>query len=274
MRQVFRLHVIASGSKGNASIVEDARSGHGVLIDCGISKKALFAGCEEAGFNLACLNAIVVTHEHSDHTKGLGVAVRGLAKQGVHPALYVNEALLRTSSDVRDIADRVDVRTFSTGESLAFEGFDAYAFPTSHDASFSCGFRFGAYEEGSEVDALGFMTDTGVVTPEAHEALLRVRLLALESNHDERMLAQGPYPAYVKARIASEKGHLSNVQSAQELRSLLTDELEGVVAMHVSENNNTYRMPRETLAAVLAQEGLSDRVSVAVGYQKMPVNLR
>ncbi len=274
MQPVLKVHVIASGSKGNATVVEDTRTGHGVLIDCGVSKKALFEGCAQTGFDLQKLDAITITHEHSDHTKGLGVVVRGLAKKGIAPALFVNSTLLDASADIAAVADDLDVRSFATGTQFSVSGLQLYPFETSHDASFSCGFRIGACAANQELDAVGFMTDTGVVTPQAHEALSRVRLLALESNHDANMLAHGPYPAYLKRRIAAERGHLSNDQAASELRSLLSDELRGIVAMHISENNNTYRLPREALSAVLAQEGLSAQVDVLVGYQKLPVTLQ
>ncbi|WP_172136452.1 hypothetical protein [Adlercreutzia sp. ZJ473] len=107
------------------------------------------------------------------------------------------------------------------------------------------------------------MTDTGIVTDEAWEALAGVRLLALESNHDERMLEKGPYPYVIKQRIASERGHLSNAQAAEALARLAHPDLRAVTAMHVSQENNTYRKPRETLEAVIAERDLPTQVSVA-----------
>lgn len=79
---MLRLHILASGSGGNAAIVENAVTGEGVLVDCGICKRDFFARAEEAGFNLEKLRAVVITHDHGDHTKGLGVVLRGLAKAG------------------------------------------------------------------------------------------------------------------------------------------------------------------------------------------------
>ena len=267
MQRQLKLHVLGTGSKGNASIVEDARTGRGVLIDCGICKRDFFAACDEAGFDPAALDAIFITHEHTDHTKGLGVVLRGFRKLGIEaPALYVHDDVLNASADLIALGDLADIRSLRLGESVRAGGLDVLPFETSHDAASSCGFRV-----ESDDDALGFMTDTGIVTGAAHEALQRVRILALESNHDLRMLDAGPYPYAVRKRIASARGHLNNEQAAEELATLLSDELEQVVAMHISENNNTYRLPAQTLASVVEREGA--QVAVQAGYQKRLVSV-
>ena len=144
------------------------------------------------------------------------------------------------------------------GDELDLAGFAIHAFATSHDAVQSFGFRI---ECGG--DAIGYVTDTGVVTPQAHEALGGCRLLAIEANHDRTMLAEGPYPYPLKRRIASERGHLSNEQAAEELASLLHDGLTAVVAMHVSENNNDYELPGKALREALVREGHGAAVHVA-----------
>ena len=156
-------------------------------------------------------------------------------------------------------------------------------FATSHDAAASFGFRFDepvprVGEDGAPevaADALGFVTDTGFMTDEASRALAGVRLLALESNHDDRMLREGPYPYPVKQRIASDRGHLSNEQAARALVDLVHEGLEAVVAMHVSQENNTYRLPRETLERALAEAApaLAPQVRVAVAFQDRPVTV-
>ena len=132
-------------------------------------------------------------------------------------------------------------------------------FPTSHDSAGSTCFRFDAEE-----DALGYLTDTGIVTPEAHEALTGVRILAIESNHDKTMLEEGPYPDFLKERILSARGHLSNDQCCEQVTSLLHPDLEHVVAMHVSEKNNTFELPLSELTKTLAACGHRARVHVAL----------
>ena len=263
---VLRLHVLASGSRGNAAIVENAATGAGVLVDCGICKRDFFARCDEAGFDPAKLAAILITHDHTDHTKGLGVVLRGLAKQGIEPTVYADEAVRAASKEIEAVEDVCDMRALTIDGMLSLAGMAVHVFGTSHDAASSCGFRF----EGGG-DAVGFMTDTGVVTGAAHEALADVRILALESNHDVQMLADGPYPYPVKRRVGSDAGHLSNEQAAAELEALLSNRLEHVVAMHISQNNNTYRLPADTLVAVCRKAGHGARVQTA--YQSMLVSV-
>lgn len=264
----MRLHVLAGGSKGNATIVENVMTGEGILIDCGICKRDFLSRCDEANFDLRQLRGVFITHEHTDHTKGLGVVYRALAKLEVHPTIHVSDAVRDASRDIDELLERdlCDIHSFAAGDELDLAGFAIYAFATSHDAVQSFGFRI---ECGG--DAIGYVTDTGVVMPQAHEALGGCRLLAIEANHDRTMLAEGPYPYPLKRRIASERGHLSNEQAAEELASLLHDGLTAVVAMHVSENNNDYELPVATLRELLAREGHSARVSVA--YQRKLVSI-
>lgn len=260
---MLRLHILASGSGGNAAIVENAVTGEGVLVDCGICKRDFFARAEEAGFNLEKLRAVVITHDHGDHTKGLGVVLRGLAKAGAHPAVCASEAVFAASAPLRDAVASVgaEFEPFDGGDRLDLAGLAVRPFRTSHDAADSYGFRFD--EAGGGRDSLGYMTDTGVVTDAAWEALSGVHLLALESNHDARMLQMGPYPYVIKQRIASARGHLSNDQAREALDNLAHENLRAVAAMHVSQENNTYRLPRDTFEAVIAERGLPTTVSVA-----------
>ena len=245
-RSPLALHVLASGSKGNASIIENTRTGACVVVDCGICKRDFFTRCDEAGIELDRIAGILITHEHTDHTKGLGVVLRGLAKRDLHPALFASPRVAAASSDIREVRELVDLHDLRAEDTLALAGIDIHPFATSHDCAESFGFRFML-----DGDAIGFMTDSGVCTPQAHDALQRCRVLAIESNHDLKMLRNGPYPYPVRKRIASDVGHLSNEQSASLLEDLLCDELEQVIAMHISEKNNTYRMPCDALGAIV-----------------------
>ena len=243
---MLRLHILASGSRGNATIVENDQTGHGVLVDCGICKRDFLARCDEARFDPANIDAVLITHDHGDHTKGLGVVMRGLAKMGRQPLVYAADETVRASKAVQDATSSCETRSFRPEECLTAAGISIFPFEANGDAA-------------------GFMTDTGIVTPQAHAHLADVRLLALESNHDPKMLSEGPYPYVVKQRIASDKGHLSNEQAAEELASLLSNRLQAVAAMHVSENNNEYDLALRGFRAVMEREGCAARVSC--GYQ-------
>lgn len=258
------LLVLGSGSKGNASIVFDRISGDGVLIDTGICKRDVFDFAQQGGFDLTNLKAIFISHSHSDHVKNLGVIVRGLRSKGIEPAIFAHELTYHHSREFQRTFDISDVNLIDAGQSIKVGKLNVRILPTSHDTEISFGFRF---ESGA--DALGFITDTGTLLPEALEGLRNVRILGLESNHDEAMLKNGPYPRMLKDRVASDHGHLSNAQAATALEALISDKLETVVALHISENNNTYRLPVETLRAVVQRSAASIQVTCA--YQRRPV---
>lgn len=264
----LRLHILASGSKGNAAIVEDSATGEGFLIDCGLCKRDFMARSAEAGFDVRRLRGIVITHAHSDHTKCLGVVLRGLAKEGLCLPLYAHPETVRESEPVRQVRDDglCDVRPMAAGDAISLAGMQVHPFATSHDAAVSFGFRVEC-----AADALGYLTDSGHVPGAAHEALSGVRLLALESNHDLGMLKTCGYPYYLQQRIASDQGHLSNAQAAAELERLLHSGLEAVAAMHVSQESNTYGIPRRTLGEVLAREEHPAHLHVA--YQSQLVSV-
>lgn len=248
--EVLHIHVLASGSKGNASLIENAETGEGVLVDCGICKRDVLARCEEAGFDLSKLKGVLITHEHTDHTKGLRVLYRELAKRAIHAPLFVSRLSLSNSKQLQEVGELTECIDLRAEDQLSLAEMQIYPFATSHDAACSFGFRFWVGN-----DVLGFMTDTGTVTGAAHEALQGCRILAIEANHDTVMLKNGPYPRSLQDRVASDFGHLSNQQSAEELKLLLHPGLSDVIAMHISENNNTYRLPVECLRETLSREG-------------------
>ena len=292
---MLALHVLASGSSGNAAVVENVVTGAGVLIDCGICKRDFLSRCDQAGFDPARIEAAFVTHEHGDHVKGLGVVLRGLAKLGCQPPIYVARGCMANSDALAKVAEAFEVRELATtanaGATASADGSAKAAarasvieaagvrvipFATSHDAAASFGFRI---EDAADGDAIGYLTDSGVVTPAAHAALADVRILALESNHDPKMLAAGPYPYVVKQRIASDAGHLSNGQAAAELAALVAAsraagqrEPQTVVAMHISQNNNEYSLAKRTLEAARADANCA--ADVLCGYQARLTSVR
>ena len=238
MTPQIHLHVLASGSKGNAALVEGP--GGMVLVDDGISRRALLARADELGVDVGRVVAVVLTHEHSDHVGGLSVFCNRF-----EGPLY---ATAGTAGARRYLTELPFVLV---GHSDEFEvaGMRIRTFPTSHDVADPIGLRFSTSE-----DALGYCTDTGELGEAALEALAGARILALESNHDERMLATGDYPAYLKARVGGPTGHLSNAQAAEALRTLVGPDTETVVAMHLSRENNRPNVALRALAEAVGAE--------------------
>ena len=238
MTPEIHLHVLASGSKGNAAVVEGPEGS--VLVDCGISRRALMGRADELGVDMGRVGAVLLTHEHSDHVGGLTVFCN-----------HFEGELLCTAGTAGSRSYLTNLPFTLVGHSDAFElaGMRVQAFPTSHDVADPMGFRFSTAD-----DALGFCTDTGELGPEALDALADVRILALESNHDARMLATGDYPGYLKARVAGPTGHLSNDQTADALRALVGEDTETVVAMHLSQENNRPSVCVRTLAEAVGAE--------------------
>ena len=255
---MLELIVLASGSSGNAAVVRNVDVGRSLLVDCGICKREFLARCDDAGIDPLEIEAVLVTHAHADHTSGLGVVLRGLAKAGCTPPLYAHPLTRAASNQVQDAGCTVALYDIAHGEAFHVAGIAVTPFPTSHDSDGSTCFRF---EAGG--DAIGYITDTGVVPPEAHERLRGARILAIESNHDVAMLEEGPYPYYLKQRILGSRGHLSNAQCCEEVASLLHPGLEHVVAMHVSEHNNTFELPGSELKSMLSAHGHDACVHVA-----------
>jgi phosphoribosyl 1,2-cyclic phosphodiesterase len=230
-----RALILASGSSGNALVVE--ANGARVLVDCGISYRALKERLRPFGIEPGALDAILVTHEHSDHVSGLAV----LLKRHRIPVV----ATPGTGSEIAAVTG-VDVELVS-GRALDINGLRVLPVATSHDAREPVGFTF---EHGGV--KLGLATDTGVVTELLAERLGGCQGLLLETNHDLDMLRLGGYPWVLKQRILSRHGHLSNTQARDALERLVHGGLEVVVGMHVSKENNTPHLVACELERVLA----------------------
>jgi phosphoribosyl 1,2-cyclic phosphodiesterase len=262
---IFRLHVLASGSKGNASVLETPDTC--ILIDCGITKKLFMQGCKDLGFDPARIDAAIITHEHSDHTKGAGVILRGLRKLGLETPIYTTTGTFKASRALQEISDDFPIRLINHAQSLAIGSIGVQFVPTSHDAADPICMVFETRENGFR-DVLGFVTDTGVFPDGLPGLLTEARILALESNHDADMLRTGPYPFMLKQRIASDFGHLSNDSCDAALESVLGGRMEAVIGMHLSQTNNTPRQARAGLEGVLKRNDHPARA--LVGSQNTP----
>lgn len=245
---MLTVHTFASGSEGNCLLLSGG-SVH-LLVDAGISARRITASLRELGLSPGDVTAVLLTHEHTDHTAGLAT----LTKQHRLP-LYASDAtaaaLAFRCPALRDVLRPIPRRyAFSLGD------VDITVFPTSHDAAGSVDYRFDRL--GASV---GVLTDTGCVTPETEEALRGVGLLVLESNHDAEWLMSGPYPYHLKQRIAGRQGHLSNDDAAAFARRLAEQGTRRFVLAHLSRENNTPARALQVMETALS--GLSAEVDVA-----------
>ncbi len=222
---MVELCVLGSGSKGNATLVRTERSA--LLIDAGLSARQLSRRLEVVGQDPDRLDAILLTHEHSDHIAG----VRVFRKRRALP-LVANDATLAASEGVlgESIAGE---QLLETGSSLAIEDFRITSFGVPHDAAETVGYLLEA--EGVRI---GYATDLGHVTRLVRERLQGCEILVVEANHDRQMLLDGPYPWPTKQRVASRHGHLSNDHTATLLPEIIGERTEHVILAHLSETNN------------------------------------
>jgi len=247
----MRCTILASGSKGNCVVIEGGTGS--LLIDAGLSAKECLLRMERAGIDAGRVDALLVTHEHTDHIRGVDVLARNL-----EIPVYATEGTLadfllfrRTSKKPFTHHTCRDHERFTIGD------FEIEPFSTSHDAREPCGF---VVNEGDI--CMGYCTDTGIITPHMHDLLRNCDGIVLESNHCPDMLQNGPYPESLKRRIRSKRGHLSNPSAAACLRDFGRD-VPRVILAHLSEINNT---PGRAMGS--ARDGLGlfyemERVTVA-----------
>lgn len=234
----LHLHILASGSKGNCALVEGPEGL--IMIDNGLSRKATLERMHELGLAEEDVQALVLTHEHGDHVSGVTVWCNRW-----HGELYAS----RHTAQQRKYLAGMPFCPIDPGDAFTVAGVQVQTFSTSHDVVNPMGFRFECAG-----DAIGYVTDTGVLPQTAQETLRGARIIALESNHDVPMLRCGPYPRYLQDRIVSDTGHLSNAQAAQAARAIVTDATEQLVAMHISQENNRPSLAVRALAEALGAE--------------------
>jgi phosphoribosyl 1,2-cyclic phosphodiesterase len=243
--------VLASGSKGNAIYVSDGETA--ILVDAGLSGIEIAKRMQSAGLSMESLKAILVSHEHSDHVRGVGV----LARRHRLPVYITPDTAAAAASQMGRIDD---LKHFETGRDFCIDGLAIHPFATSHDAYDPSGFTIA--QNGLKI---GIATDLGIATGMVKEHLKTCSLLVLEANHDPTMLIEGPYPWPLKQRIKSRNGHLSNQDSRDLLAEIKHDGLCHVILAHLSETNNT---PEKALHTALQALDTQDRFQLHVACQE------
>lgn len=254
----LHLHILGSGSKGNCALIEGPQGL--IMVDDGLSRRETLKHMAELGLSADNVSALLITHEHSDHIKGLNVWCKHW-----HGPLFASRGTLSNKENL----SHLPVEEFDPGDTLSIAGIQVQTYSTSHDVINPVGYRFDALD-----DSIGFATDTGELSSQAMNTLKDCRVLALESNHDVTMLREGEYPRFLQERILSTKGHLSNDQAAEAARELVTDRTEQLIAMHISQDNNrpslTVKSYAKALAATLDDE-VGSSATLLQGSRKLSI---
>lgn len=244
-----------SGSGGNATYIGTERGG--ILIDAGLSGSAVIAALRQIGKAPEDLSGILVTHEHIDHIKGIGV----LSRKYDLPVFANTETWEAIEEKLGRIALK-NMRMIDDGE-FFIRDMMITPIPLSHDAANPTGYAVSA--NGKKV---AVMTDSGKVTKQMYERAAGSDIMVLESNHDVNMLKCGRYPYHLKARILSGKGHLSNADCGKAAAELITRGVRGILLGHLSKENNFDELAYQTVYDTLISEGIVPGRDVALAVAK------
>ncbi len=228
--------LIGSGSKGNGTLIRYA--GTMVLLDCGFGVRETEMRLARLGVTLADITAILVTHEHGDHSKGVGP----VARKGNIP-VYMTQGTYRGCKNL----DNVDVHWITLDSDFDIGTLRISPVTVPHDAREPCQFVI-ATDQGHR---MGILTDCGHITPHIVTSYAGCNALLLECNHDSGLLSVGPYPPSLKVRVGGNYGHLNNLQSISFLQAVDTAQLRHVCITHLSENNNDPLLVRELVSGQL-----------------------
>ncbi|MDP8207490.1 MAG: MBL fold metallo-hydrolase [Candidatus Electryonea clarkiae] len=239
---------LGSGSKGNSWWIEC--SGTTILVDAGLSFRQLSLRADQIGRNIDQVDHVFITHEHGDHVKAIPQILKKLK-----PTLWASGGTLKSMRKM--IPDGASVRKMD-GKVENVGSFKVRAIPISHDAAQPLAFRF-----DSDNGSVAIITDLGQWESMTAEAVREVDIIACEANHDPYMLTTGPYPPFLKQRVASGRGHLSNADGAKLAREAVRSGAKYVVLSHLSQTNNMREIAHDAFAHCFEEEGLNPQIEIA-----------
>lgn len=241
----MKVIVLASGSKGNSTYIEYKNTK--ILIDMGISSSSLEKKLNEIGVSSKELDGVLITHTHIDHIGGIKTFVKRY-----NVPIYLTEIMYN------ELEINFDNKIFVNDDKLIIKDIEIDVIKTSHDTNDSNGFVIKASKD------IVYITDTGYINKKYFRQIYNKNIYIFESNHDIEMLMNGKYPHYLKNRILSDRGHLSNRDSAYYLSKLAGNNTSHIVLAHLSEENNTEEKALESLHRALNKENkVVDNIEVA-----------
>ena len=238
-----------SGSSGNSTYV--ATENTKILVDAGVSCNKIIKALEEINVELDDIDAIIITHEHTDHTSGLKI----ISKK-YHIPIFANAKTWKMMQSL-DISENLQFK-FSTNTDFEIGDFRIHPFSIPHDAADPCGFSI--YAEDKKITV---STDIGHITDGVLHQMENSDILLLEANYDEETLKCGPYPYQLKKRIMSDDGHLSNESASKEISYLSKNNVSNIVLGHLSKENNFPELAYQTVLNELQENGNICNLSVA-----------
>lgn len=253
--QNCKICCLYSGSKGNSTFV--SAGGAKILIDAGRSAKALCSALCSIGVNIDDIDAIFITHEHTDHVSALQVLSH---KHKIPIHMLINSAQVFNGLCDEKLCDCLTLYRGNSFETQV-KGLTVKAFPTPHDSRAAVGYRFEFDGENGEKISVAVSTDTGYVTETMRENLIGCSAVVIESNHDLQMLIDGPYPYELKQRIRSKHGHLSNSDCAALASELYESGTEHIMLAHLSEENNLPELAFNEVFTAIADESFDLKVA-------------
>lgn len=229
-----RIYPLFSSSKGNSTFLGDSSAG--ILIDAGVSFKRLNNALLANNLDVKAIRGVFITHSHTDHISGLKTLTSktGIPVFGQHETLYeiIEKGMISPNSEVYELDIPANIA-----------GMEIKCFDTPHDTARSCGYHI-AFEDGR---TCAICTDLGHITETVAESITGCDLVLLESNYDPEMLHNGPYPHYLKERIMSDHGHLSNYCCGEQVKKLISSGTTRIILGHLSQENNTPEIAENTV---------------------------
>ncbi|MGN0973910.1 MAG: MBL fold metallo-hydrolase [Bacilli bacterium] len=250
----MKIKSIRSGSKGNSTLIYTPNTK--ILIDVGIAYLTIKSVLEKENINIKELDAILITHNHSDHIKGLATLIKK-----TNLKIYIPKDM------ILDLKDYVPLEKMQIiDEEFDINDLHIKLIHTSHDVSCSVG-----YIITNGISSIFYATDTGYINRKYLKQMKNQDLYFIESNHDEEMLMNGPYPYYLKQRVISDEGHLSNKTTAKYLSSSVGDNTKYIILAHLSEKNNTEELAMRAIKEEFSKKQIKGKkIFIAKQNEELP----
>ena len=255
---MFKFCNLYSGSSGNCSFV--GTDNINILIDCGESQKKILTALESIGTNINQINAIVVTHEHSDHVKTLGA----ISKKYNIP-VYANEKTFNNMPEQTELIKEENRKIFNTDDHFEIGDLQIHPFHIPHDAAEPCGYNI--YNENNKIS---IATDIGHMDNSILKKLEESKFLLLESNYEPEILKYAKYPYYLKRRISGPNGHLSNQEASDTIIKLLSTGVNNIMLGHLSKESNFPELAYKTVMDEIINNKINNNLTLNVASRIKP----